>query len=113
MVGAVRNGESAQIPQRFSQHLLPGVMLTAPNVESIELIDYTRGSRITFLAVFLRPPVVQGASCIIFRPAIVKLMAKLMTNHRTDRTVVRSIIRLHIEKRWLQNSRREHHLEFQ
>ena len=73
----------------------------------IVLIDHLPGTRLEFLIVLFRPPVLHVAFLVVLRSLVVERVSDLVSDHHPDSAIVQSIVGVQVEIGRLQNSRRE------
>ena len=76
----------------------------------VEPIDKHLGVGLEADGILVLPPVVQVAVLIIVTALVVEAMGHLMSNDNTDSTIVESIVGIHVEEGFLQNTCREANL---
>src|SRR5882724_390783 len=76
--------------------------------ETAVLVGDATGALFEFRAVLRRPPVAQIALRVELASLIVEAVGQLVADDNPDATEVRGIVNLLVEKRRLQNTRREH-----
>src|SRR5260363_359233 len=99
----MRDSESAQIANIFTQGQFAIHMQTGQRLILTELFDELGSARIEFLTVSVGPPVHAIALGIELTALVIITMYHFMTDDRADAAVIQRIVRLRVEERRLQD----------
>ena len=100
----VSDGETALVSDVLSERQLPISLETWSNRDSRELLSEALRGGFELLTVFGCPPVIHVPILIEVRSFVVEAVRHLVTDDDTDRTVVHSVICIHIEEGRLQDT---------
>ncbi len=106
-VSAHGNADATKVPQVFTQGELAIEREAFEGSVSCILIDQARGAPIELGPILVRPPVSKPAVAVEATALVIKRMADLVADYRADCAVVHRVIRFYVEKRRLQDGRRE------
>ena len=107
LVGEQRDGQSTQVADVLSHGEraidVLAVLEPAGRVDVV-LLDERLGADAEFGAVVVGPPVDQVAVAVVLGTLVVEAVSDLVADHRADTAVVRGVVDIGVEERWLQNA---------